>query len=263
LFELKACLDLYRYFNKSLEECDDVIERLLIQYTPDRRVTKEQEKRFKGYNRKKTKSAPSFNISKMAYQFFRTDLFAISGVSDNTVLCLMTNLGDDIYKFPTAKSFASWLGLVPNNKVSGGRILSSRVRKGKNTIAIALRHVANSIGNQKDHDLLPFFKRIAFKMGRVAAVITTARKIAIIIWNMIIKSEKYSSQRIIADQEKFRLKRLNQVQKNIHNLNLSQQEFEKLIQHCPPQTERCVLQNGFTVRVRLHIIVNKSNVLTK
>lgn len=66
----------------------------------------------------------------MAYQFFRTDLFAISGVSNNTVLCLMTNLGDDIYKFPTAKSSASWLRLVPNNKVSGGRILSSKVRKG-------------------------------------------------------------------------------------------------------------------------------------
>lgn len=236
LFELKACLDLYHYFNKSLGECDDVIERLLIQYTPDRPITKEQEKRFKSYNRKKTKNAPSFNIAKMAYQFFRTDLFAISGVSHNTVLCLMTNLGDDIYKFPTAKSFASWLGLVPNNKVSGGRILSSRVRKGKNTIAIALRHVANSIGNQKDHDLLPFFKRIAFKKGRVAAVTATARKIAIIIWNMIIKSEQYSSQRIIADQEKFRLRRLNQVQKNIHNLNLSQQEFEKLIQCCLPQT---------------------------
>lgn len=156
LFELKTCLDLYRYFNKSPEECDDVIERLLIQYIPDRPVTKEQEKRFKGYNRKKTKNAPSFNVAKMAYQFFRTDLFAISGVSHNTVLCLMTNLGDDMYKFPTAKSFASWLGLVPNNKVSGGRILSSRVRKDKNTIAIALRHVANSIDNQNDHDLFTF-----------------------------------------------------------------------------------------------------------
>lgn len=83
---------------------------------------------------------------------------------------------------------------------------------------------------------LPFFKRIAFKKARVAAVTATVRKIAIIIWNMIIKSEHYSSQRIIADQEKFRLKRLNQVQKNIHNLNLSPQEFEKLIRRCLRQT---------------------------
>lgn len=53
---------------------------------------------------------------------------------------------------------------------------------------------------------------------------------------MIIKSEQYSSQRIIDNLEKFRLKRLNQILKNIHNLNLNQQEFKKLIQRCLPQT---------------------------
>lgn len=75
-----------------------------------------------------------------------------------------------------------------------------------------------------------------FKKGRVAAVTATARKIAIIIWNMITRTEEYSSQRISADREKFRLKRLKQVQRNIHNLNLSQEEFEGLIQRCSPQT---------------------------
>lgn len=75
-----------------------------------------------------------------------------------------------------------------------------------------------------------------FKKGRVAAVTATARKIAIIIWNMITRTEEYSSQRISADREKFRLKRLKQVQGNIHNLNLSQEKFEGLIQRCSPQT---------------------------
>ena len=232
LFELKACLDLYHHFNKALTECDEIIEKLLVEYTPERTITEEQEKLFRSYNRKKSKNAPAFNIARISYQFFRTDLFAISGVSHNTVLCLMTNLGDDIYKFPTAKSFASWLRLVPNNKISGGRILSSKVKKGKNTITTALRHVANSIGNQKDHDLLPFFKRIAFRKGRVAAITATARKIAIILWNMIVRAEHYSTQRIMADKEKFREKRLKQVQKNIHNLKLSQDELNQLMQRC-------------------------------
>ncbi len=230
LFELRACLGLYRHFASALLECDQVIEKLLIEYTPDGSVSKEQEKIFKSYNRKKAKNAPAFNIAKSAYQFFGTDLFAINGVSHNTVLCLMTNLGDDIYKFPTAKNFASWLRLVPNNKVSGGRILSSRVKKGKNTIAIALRHVANSIGNQKEHDLLPFFKRIAFRKGRVAAITATARKIAIIIWNMIVKSEDYSSYKIQINNEKYRWKRLRQVQRNIRNLNLNSEEVSRLIE---------------------------------
>jgi transposase len=177
LFELRACLDLYKHFNLELIECDQVIEKLLLQYTPDQPLTKNQEKVFKSYNRKGAKNAPYFNIAKSAYQFFGTDLFGLNGISHNTVLCLMTNLGDDIYKFPNAKSFASWLRLVPNNKISGGRILSSRVKKGKNTISLALRHVANSIGNQKEHDLSPFFRRIAFRKGRVAAITATARKL--------------------------------------------------------------------------------------
>lgn len=230
LFELKACLDLYRYFNQALKDCDDIIERLLIEYIPKRSVSAKQEKIFKGYNRKKAKNAPAFNVSKPAFQFFGTDLFAITGISHNTVLCLLTNLGDDIYKFPTAKSFASWLRLVPNNKISGGRILSSRVKKGKNPIATVLRQAANSIGNQKDHDLASFFKRIAFRKGRVVAITATARKIAIIIWNMIIKNEPYSSHKLLTDNENYKKKRLRNIQRNIFSLNLSQAELRHLFE---------------------------------
>lgn len=230
LFELKACLDLYRYFNQALKDCDDIIERLLIEYIPKRSVSAKQEKIFKGYNRKKAKNAPAFNISKPAFEFFGTDLFAITGISHNTVLCLLTNLGDDIYKFPTAKSFASWLRLVPNNKISGGRILSSRIKKGKNPIATVLRHAANSIGNQKDHDLASFFKRIAFRKGRVAAITATARKIAIIIWNMIIKNEPYSPHKLEVDNENYKKKRLRNIQREIHKLNLSQEDLNHLFE---------------------------------
>ncbi|TCD28734.1 hypothetical protein EZ456_04955 [Pedobacter psychrodurus] len=58
LFELKACLDFYRYFNCSLKECDQIIERLLIEYVPKKPVSIKQETIFKGYNRKKIKNAP-------------------------------------------------------------------------------------------------------------------------------------------------------------------------------------------------------------
>ena len=105
----------------------------------------------------------------------------MSGINYNTVLCLLTSLGHDIHNFPNAKSFACWLGLVPNNKVSGGKVISTRRPSGRNHIAKALRHAANSIGNQKDHELTPSFKRIAFKKGRIAAIIATGRKLAVII----------------------------------------------------------------------------------
>lgn len=233
LFELGACLKFYEFFNQALLESDRVIEKTLVKYTPSLPISKEQEKILNGYNRKKTKNAPGFNISKVAFQYFETDLFAISGISHNTVLCLMTNLGNDISKFPTSKSFASWLRLVPNNKVSGGRILSSRVGVGKNPIATALRHAANSIGNQSNHELSPFFKKIAFKKGRVAAITATARKLAVIIWNMITKKVQYSLEKIKLNTELLRKRKMRQLQRSITQLKMNPAELKQLHESIP------------------------------
>ena len=152
LFELQASLDFYRLYEAKVKECDQVIETFLIKYAPAVEISVEETKQLKTNRKRAGKHAPGFNLSHLAYQYFRTDLFAISGISYNTVLCLLTNMGHDLHKFPTAKSFACWLGLVPNNKISGGKIIGNRTPSGKNHIAKALRHAANSIGNQKDHD---------------------------------------------------------------------------------------------------------------
>lgn len=79
--------------------------------------------------------------------------------------------------------------LAPNNKISGGKILSGKVPKGSNRLKIALRNAANAIGNLKDSTpLRDFFHRINFRKGRVSAISATARKLAIIIWNMVVKN---------------------------------------------------------------------------
>jgi len=75
----------------------------------------------------------------------------------------MSEVGSGIHKFETAKQFASWLRLAPNNKISGGKILSNRIPKGSNRLKIALRQAANAVGNLKDTALSNFFKRIALE----------------------------------------------------------------------------------------------------
>jgi transposase len=94
-----------------------------------------------------------------------TDLLAIEGMSYSTVLSLMSEVGiDGIKKFASAKQFCSWLRLAPNNKVSGGKVLSSKIPKGSNRLKIALRNAANAIGNLKDSTpLSDFFYRINFR----------------------------------------------------------------------------------------------------
>jgi transposase len=101
--------------------------------------------------------------------------------------------------------FTFWLRLAPNNKISGGKVLSSKIPKGSNRLKIALRNAANVIGNLKDTALSNFFKKIAFIKGRKAAVPATARKLAVIIWNMLVKKTPWqttSKEEFVVQQRK-------------------------------------------------------------
>jgi transposase len=105
LFELKASLNFYKLYEKALKECDQMIENSLIKNMPVPSVS--EEKGGQQRKKKSSKNTPEFNVPKLAYQYFQTDLFAIS--SYGTVLCLLTTMGKDLHRFPSAKSFASWL----------------------------------------------------------------------------------------------------------------------------------------------------------
>jgi hypothetical protein len=142
----------------------------------------------------------------LAFQYFGgVDLMAIEGVSHSTILTLISEVGPQGFtKFPTAKHFTSWLRLAPNNKISGGKVLSHRIPKGSNRLKIALRNSANAIGNLKDTHLSDFFRRVAFRKGRQAAVSATARKLAVIIWNMASKKVQYLPEKeyLFLDQKR-------------------------------------------------------------
>lgn len=91
-----------------------------------------------------------FDLRPIAYQIFSVDLYQINGISHGTALCLPSTIGEGIHKFPGSKHFVSWMGLAPDNKITGGKLISSRTLKGKNKLSLALRQAANAIGNTKD-----------------------------------------------------------------------------------------------------------------
>lgn len=229
LFEITSYLSFYDTYEQAINVCDKKMEVVLMEYkSADTDLVNEAS--LKVIAKKKNKYSPSFNVRHLAFAHLKTDLFEIPGISHNTVLCILSNLGNDIKKFKTAKQFASWLRLVPNNKISGGRIISSRTPKGKNVIAIALRQAANSIGNQKAHPLTPFFKRIAYRKGRVAAITATARKLAIIVWNMITKAEGYQECNYDEIDKKRRTSQLKAIGKRLSKMNLGDADVKLLFQ---------------------------------
>lgn len=188
LFELEDCYDLYKILQQKVQRCDNKAVDLLRQYLNQenqiapKTLTKKQ---VKGKNQQK------FNLPLISHNFYGVDLFAIEGVSTNTVMTLISEVGIDIYKFESAKQFTSWLRLAPKNRISGGKLLSSRTPKGANKLTLTLRNAANSIDRIKNGHLTNFFKRIAYKKGRAAAITATARKLATIIWNMIVRKQEY------------------------------------------------------------------------
>lgn len=194
LFGLQQEYDRFVFYKKKIQECDQQIARFLQQVIDAKDdivhdlPPKKKDKRIN----KNTIKGIDLNI--VAYQYFDgVDLLTIPGVSYSTVLTFMSEIGPDgIKKFPTAKHFASWLRLAPNNKMSGKKILSRKIPKGSNRLKIALRNAANAVGNLKDSDLGKFFKKIAFRKGRQAAITATARKIAVILWNMVTKRQPYN-----------------------------------------------------------------------
>jgi len=202
LFGLKQEYERYLFYLHKIEQCDRRIAKYLKTITSSSK-SKPDAKPYKRINKNGIKG---IDLNIVAYHYFGgIDLFQIPGVSHSTILALMSEIGiDGFKKFPTAKHFASWLRLAPNNKISGGKTLSHRVPKGSNRLKIALRNAANAVGNLKDTHLSRFFKKIAFKKGRQKAITATARKIAIIIYNMITKQQPYNppEQYLFLDQKR-------------------------------------------------------------
>ncbi len=138
----------------------------------------------------------------------------------------MSEVGlEGLKKFDSAKLFASWLRLVPNNKISGGKVLSHKVPKGSNRLKIALRQAANVIGNLKNTPLSNFFNRINFRKGRTAAISATARKLAVIIWNMIIKKQPYNNEHSYEFLDQKRKRKVQEMKKLIHKFDIKTNEL--------------------------------------
>lgn len=228
LFGLKQEFESYQFLQKQLKQCDKQIDRFIKQYmaaNPELKSLKTEEKPYKRQN----KNAPEIkDFNQIAFRYFNgVDLLAIEGVSHNTVLSIMAEIGPDGFnKFNSAKQFVSWLRLAPNNKISGGKILSSKTPKGSNRLKIALRQAANSIGNLNDTHLSDFFKRVAFRKGRQAAVSATARKLGVIIWNMITKKIPYlpPTQYLFLDQKR-KLGLVKRIRKQMDKFDLEPKDF--------------------------------------
>lgn len=228
LFALKQEWESYKYIQQQIEQTDNEINSLLKNIVDKSEAKKQHYIEKKKHKRKNKNGLTDTDLNLLSYQYFEgIDLMAIEGVNEGLIMAIISEIGlEGIRKFPSAKQFAAWLRLAPNNKISGGKVLSHHIPKGSSRLKIAFRNAANAIGNLKEGWLVEFFKRINYKKGRATAVTALARKLAVIIWNMLVKGTNYKppTEYVFLD-EKRKLKLVARVKKQITKFDLTKEEL--------------------------------------
>lgn len=112
------------------------------------------------------------------------DLTQIDGIAPHTALTLLAELGTDMSRWPSEKHFTSWLTLAPNNRISGGRLLSARTVPSRNRAAACLRLAAMALSRSQTA-LGVYYRRLAARKGPPVAVTAAARKLAILVYRTL------------------------------------------------------------------------------
>lgn len=183
LFALEQAVALYDVYQQKVAACDVAVEVVLKRLSSLRAVaTKPIEPPRR--RRSRQPNEPAFNVRGALYGVLGKDLTQIHGIGPYLALKLVSECGDDLSAWPSAKHFTSWLCLAPSNKISGGKVLSSKTRRSGSRAAALLRLAAVTIG-RTDTALGAFYRRLSGRVGKSKAVTATARKIAVLFYNAL------------------------------------------------------------------------------
>ncbi|MCX4173812.1 MULTISPECIES: IS110 family transposase [Paraburkholderia] len=215
VFELTQALSLYDYYQTQVAQCDERIELTLRQLQtgaeppaaplPAARYRTRQPNGF------------SFDVRAALYAMLGVDLTQLHGLGPYVALKLVAECGNDMSRWPTAKHFTSWLCLAPGNKISGGKILSSKTRRSSSKAAAALRLAAVAIG-KTDTALGGFYRRLSARIGNAKAVTATARKIAVLFYNTLRYGMQYVDPGAAYYEERYRQRVLNNLTRRAESL---------------------------------------------
>lgn len=206
LFALKQALGLFDFIGSQLAECDREIEQQL------QCLQTHEGEPGKGKKKSTPRNAPKFDLRTQLFKMCGVDLTRIDGIHVTTALTVISEVGADMSRFPTDKHFASWLGLCPGTKITGGKVMSGKTKRSANRAAQALRLAASALRTSQSA-LGAYFRRLCSRMDKSKAVTAAAHKLARLIYAMLTKGEEYTDQGQDYYEERYRervLKQLNQ-----------------------------------------------------
>ncbi len=222
LFELKQAYDAYYFYQKQIQDCDKKMEIILEKMSSENSISDEE---ILQKANKETKRVRHHNpqIDKLHYKLIRItegrDATTLPGFTDYNYLRVLSELGNDISRWPTEKHFTSWLGLAPGQNRSGK--INKRTKKRSSTKAgQVFKQAAQTLLISKHIALGAFAKRIKAKRGPAIAIKATARKLAVMYYNLMKYGADYVEAGTKKYEEKYRSQLIKFMQKKAAELNL-------------------------------------------
>jgi transposase len=218
VFALRQALELYDFHQTKIAECDVEIEAVLRMLNEERETPAQPLPKIR--HATGGRNEPRFDARRALYTLLGADLTQIHGFGPYTVLRLVAECGDDMSKWPSAKHFASWLSLAPGNKISGGRLLSSKTRRSSNRAAVLLRIAAVNVGRTQTA-LGAFYRRLSVRTGKAKAVTATARKLATLFYKALRFGMTYADPGTSYYEQRYRQRVIHNLQRRAHSLGFT------------------------------------------
>jgi len=215
IFALTQALELYDVYQEKVAACDRQIKAILDQL---KRSAAPPARELPAARRStRQPNAPVFEVREALHAILGVDLTQIHGLGPYLALKLVGECGTNLSAWPSAKHFTSWLALAPHNKISGGKVLSSKTRRTSNRAASLLRLAAVTVG-RTDTALGAFYRRLSGRTGKAKAVTATARKIAVLFYNTLRHGMSYDDPGASYYEDRYRQRVLRNLQRRAKSL---------------------------------------------
>lgn len=188
VFVLTQEVDMYDTYQQRIAECDQQLQKYLTGFADTVPLQpKEETKKKKG---KPSKNTPSFHLSGELQRITGVDLTRIDGIDVMVAQTLVSEVGLDMSRWKTEAHFASWLGLCPDNRISGDKVLSRGTRHVVNRAATALRIAATTLLRSQTY-LGAQYRRLRTKLGAPKAITAMAHRLARLVYRMLKHGQQY------------------------------------------------------------------------
>jgi transposase len=230
LFVLSQSLQNYRKMQQQIAQCDLSIEKQLAKMADcphpswDSESTPQDSLACKPGKRKP--DALELSLAGHLKRILGVDLTTIPGLNVLALLTLVSEIGTNMTKWRNQKAFVSWLGLSPNNKISGQRVLSSRTRNVVNRAATTLRLAAMLLG-KTNTPLGSFYRRKRAQLGAPKAITATARKLGCLIYRLIKSGQGYKEPDMHTYELKYKDQILNSLRKRANTFGFDLVQLPK------------------------------------